>query len=134
MCLYGIMFGTIIHCSKETHSFNAYKTSSNMMSQYCQRKIGLAEASLEVHCVFGRLNTRFIILGRRSHSVLTHKTSQGLKLNTNQGNTLQVMLVIFENIYWNKGNQCNFGNVDSGIGCTTFALFPALLSTCSFPI
>ena len=83
MCLYGIICATIIHCSKETHSFNAYKTSSNMMSQYCQRKIGLAEASLEVHCVFGRLNTRLIILGRRSHSVLTHKTSQGLKLNTN---------------------------------------------------
>ena len=68
MCLYGIVCGTIIHCSKETHSFSAHQTSSNLMSQCYRRKIGLAEASLEVLCVFGGLNTRFILSGRYSHA------------------------------------------------------------------
>ena len=87
MCLYGIVCGTIIHCSKEIHSFSAHQTSSNLIPQCCRRKFGLAEASFEVLCVFGGLNTRFILSGRCSHSVLMHKTSQGLELNTNQSNT-----------------------------------------------
>ena len=50
---------------KETHSFNAYQTSSDLISQ----------------C---------FLLAWCSHPVLTHKTSAGLKSNTKQGRVAEV--------------------------------------------